>query len=152
VQRKDDEEERIKSAAKRARDEAARSASSVDITVNDDVMETIRKAEEAREKERSRRDGKAEGGEDKPKFTSEIVSCPCHRRWSASVPARIAMHVHVGAVLWTSHSSRTDVRMITCRRRSWRWASGWLRSRTRRRRTAGMTLPMVRLHVLVCQS
>jgi hypothetical protein len=74
LQRKDEEEERIKSAAKRAQDEAARSTSSVDITVNDDVMETIRKAEEAREKERARRDGKADGSDEKPKFNSEIVS------------------------------------------------------------------------------
>lgn len=72
LQRKDEEEERIKSAAKRAQDEAARSTSSVDISVSEDVLETIRKAEEEREKARDKKRG--EGGEDKPKFTSEIVS------------------------------------------------------------------------------
>lgn len=75
LQRKDEEEERVKSAAKRAQDEAARSASSVDISVNEDVLETIRKAEEERKKAREKAGIDGKPGEDKPKFNSEIVSC-----------------------------------------------------------------------------
>jgi hypothetical protein len=92
-QRKDDEEERVKSAAKRAQDEAARSTSSVDLSVNDDVLETIRKAEEARDKERARRDGKPDSSsDDKPKFNSEIVSCASHSTCSHLAHVAAALH------------------------------------------------------------
>lgn len=91
LQRKDDEEERVKSAAKRAQDEASRSTSSVDLSVNDDVLETIRKAEEARDKERARRDGKADSSsDDKPRFNSEIVRWASHSMYSHLAPVTAA--------------------------------------------------------------
>lgn len=74
MQRKDEEEERIKSAAKRAQDEAARSTSStssVDISFSDDVMEKIRQAEDERAKASKEQ---SSSNEDKAKANSEIVS------------------------------------------------------------------------------
>ena len=81
----------MKSAAKRAQDEALRSTSSVDLSVNDDVLETIRKAEEARDKERARRDGKADSSnDDKPRFNSEIVRWASHSMYSHLAPVTAA--------------------------------------------------------------
>jgi hypothetical protein len=147
VQRKDDEEERVKSAAKRAQDEAARSTSSVDLSVNDDVLETIRKAEEARDKERARRDGKADSSsDDKPKFNSEIVRCASRSMCSHLAHIAAASHCHPCCGALTSWVLK--LRPNSCRPRSWRWASGWLSSRTRRRRAAGRTPLAVRLSYL----